>query len=279
MKYIYIIIGIIALFVIYNYNFIIEKYDNQALSKMKQYNVIFCSTIRNVSPYIENALKNVEKCGSKFNKYSVVLYENDSNDNTRELLEKNKKDNYHYVFENNITEKRRTVRIANGRNKILDKIYEININNEYQYMIMLDLDDVNKSGKFVDSIESCFTYPEDKWDVFTGNQIDRYYDLWALRKKGDMEYDCWQMINKHGDNDSNRHKYVYSKYKVYPQGKLLEVDSAFGGVAIYKLSSISNCRYVGNHPDDSEKCEHVEFNECIKRNGGKIFINTSFLTN
>ena len=61
MKYMYIIIGIITLLLIYKYNLIIENYDNNALSKMKQYNVIFCSTIRNVSPYIENGLKNIEK--------------------------------------------------------------------------------------------------------------------------------------------------------------------------------------------------------------------------
>jgi hypothetical protein len=57
----------------------------------------------------------------------------------------------------------------------------------------------------------------------------------------------------------------------------LEVDSAFGGAGIYKIQSIpEHCRYVGQHTNGKEKCEHIEFNECIKKNGSTIFINTSF---
>mgnify|MGYP003348483524 CR=1 FL=1 len=39
------------------------------------------------------------------------------------------------------------MRIANGRNKILEKA------KGYDFLIMLDLDDVNISGKFIDSID------------------------------------------------------------------------------------------------------------------------------
>jgi len=243
---------------------------------MKKYNVIFGGTVRNVEKYIEKGLFDIDRCGNKFNDYAVILYENDSKDKTRSILQKHKKENYHYIFEENVKEPLRTKRLANGRNKVLEKMHEINKDKYYDYFIILDMDDVNHSGKFVDSIETCFDY--ENWDVLTANSSGIYYDLWALRKKEDMEYDCWEKVNSHPFKMYARMKYVLSKYKNYPEEGLLEVDSAFGGAAIYKIESIpSHCKYVGTHPNGHEKCEHVEFNECIKKNGGTIFINTHFL--
>ena len=72
---------------------------------------------------------------------------------------------------------------------------EINKDKYYDYFIILDMDDVNYSGNFVDSIETCFDY--ENWDVLTANSSGIYYDLWALRKKEDMEYDCWEKVNNH----------------------------------------------------------------------------------
>lgn len=245
---------------------------------MKESNVIFAGTVRSVEKYMKNTITNIDLCGKQFNNYILIIYENDSNDNTRKILLDNKKDNYIYIFEDNITEPLRTMRISNGRNKILNKIREINKDNYYNYLIMMDMDDVNISGKFITSIKSCFEYTG--WDILTGNQSDNYYDLWALRKKEDMEYDLWKMIsiNKHISDAINI--YYHSKIKNYKPGNLLEVDSAFSGIAIYKLSSIPNdCYYHGKYNSGEEHCEHVEFHRCIKKSGKNIYINTSFLTN
>lgn len=252
--------------------------DEKSRIEMKKYNVIFGGTIRNVEKYIKNGLSDIDLCGQKFNDYALILYENDSSDNTRSILQDLKKDNYYYIFEDNVKEKLRTKRLENGRNKVLDKMREINQNEYYDYFIILDMDDVNSSGIFVDSIETCFEH--ENWDVLTANQTGKYYDLWALRKKHDMEYDCWEKVSQNRNNPFAKSIYVDSKYKNYPQTtELLEVDSAFGGAAIYKIQSIpEHCRYVGQHANGNEKCEHVEFNQCIKKNGGTIFINTRFIT-
>jgi hypothetical protein len=272
-------LGILLLISLFNNSK--EKFsggNEKSREEMKKYNVIFGGTIRNVEKYIKKGLSDIDLCGQKFNDYAVILYENDSDDNTRSILQDLKKDNYYYIFEDNVKEKLRTKRLANGRNKVLDKMRKINANGYYDYFINLDMDDVNSSGMFVDSIETCFEH--EKWDVLTGNQSGIYYDLWALRKKDDMEYDCHEKIRKHKYNPFAYYKYLRSRLKNYPQTtKLLEVDSAFGGAGIYKIQSIpEHCRYVGQHTNGNEKCEHVEFNECIKKNGGAIFINTRFLT-
>ena len=74
----------------------------------------------------------------------------------------------------------------------------------------------------------------------------------------------------------NKYIHVFDKFDT---GQRLEVDSAFGGIAIYKVSIIGDCKYIGSYDDGTELCEHVPFHQCIKENGGKIYINTDFLTN
>lgn len=258
-----------------------EKQEDLSVpERMKQYNVIFAGTIRNVERYLAKGLSHIDQCGQKFNQYAVVLYENDSVDATRAILQQSKKSNYHYLLEDKVSEPRRTMRIAHGRNRILDKVRELNADNTYDFLIMLDIDDVNDSGKFVQSIESCFLYED--WDVLTGNQTGTYYDLWALRKEGDLDYDCILKVAESDPKDEVEAFLKYWKSKDtlhYPQGHLHEVDSAFGGIAIYRLKAVPpQCRYVGSYPNGMEKCEHVDFHTCIKAHGGRMYLNTSFLT-
>jgi hypothetical protein len=289
---------------------------------MISYNAIFAGTARNVEKYIQKNLDSIDKCGAKFKSYIVIIYENDSEDNTRNILIKNFKHNYYYIFEDNITNPIRTTRIANGRNLILDKVRTINSmsNNMYDYLIMLDLDDVNESGTFINSIEECFKIDVEKWDGLMGNQSDKYYDIWALRCKGVMEYDCWEVYANGDDkvkedvtntmNNINFQRLSEGLGYLHPSGlsissipdaepldlpkvvgacerlpvnnNLIEVDSAFGGIAIYKIKSIpNNCYYKGTYIKNNNiyaKCEHVDFNETLKKNGGRLFILPTFLT-
>lgn len=273
----FLLVLIVILLVVLVNNKQIEGFSNNS---MKNYSVIFGATLRDVDKYLEKNLENIEKCGKKFKSFAVVIYENDSKDNTVKILEEKKKDNYHYIIETGKTTPIRTMRIANGRNNVLEKAQELNANNTYDYLIMLDMDDITVNGKFVDSIDSCFNDLD--WDVLTGNQSDRYYDKWALRKKGLLDYDCWIEANKAmaaGMSTQEAHNKYIHVFDKFDTGQRLDVDSAFGGIAIYKLSSIGDCKYIGSYEDGTELCEHVPFHQCIKENGGKIYINTDFLTN
>jgi len=264
-----ILIIIIFVFILIGSNKnIIEKYSDSVNNKMKKYNVIFAGTCRNVESYIKKVIEHIDDCGEKFNSYYLILYENDSTDKTREILEKNKKSNYFYIFEDNIKEARRTVRLERGRNLILDKIREINKDNYYQYLIIIDLDNVNRNGTFVKTIDNCFD--NEDWDVISANQNKRYYDTYALRYK-DLTYDCSAKRLAHGKKCGK----IMIKF---PPNQKIDVDSAFGGTTIYKLSSIPNhCKYNGKYKNGDEKCEHVDFNKCIKDSGKKIIIDTNFI--
>ena len=251
----------------------LNKDNLDELNIMKETHVIFGGPLRNVEKYLQKNLDNIDKCGSLFASYALILYENDSTDNTRDIMIKNKKDNYYYIFEDKVKEPSRTARLANGHNLILNKAREINKNNlnKYIYLILLDMDDVNNSGMFIDTIHTCFKYKN--WSAMFPTQTDKYYDIWALRIKDTFDYDCWAKKNIHLLENSKKEQ------KYYEPGQLIEVISAFGGAGIYRLESIPDkCKYIGKYYDNNEVCEHVPFNICISESGGKLYINTSFIT-
>ena len=267
----------------------VERYRRKL---MKNFNVIFAGCARNVEKCIKTNLDHINACGAKFKSFQLIIYENDSTDNTRTILNEAKKDNYHYIFEDNVTEPARTVRLAHGRNQIIAKMRELDTYGVYHYLIMMDLDNINSSGSFIDSIETCFDYETDDWDVLTANQTGGYYDLWALRYSEIIDGDFWK-DKYYKEEIEETQRIIIVPQLILPQDTLIEVDSAFGGIAIYKISSIpEDAKYVGKYPDDkpydhvcpikdisdyNQKCEHVDFHESIRNHGGRIFVNPHFI--
>jgi len=193
--------------------------------------------------------------------------------------------------------KYRTMIIAHGRNKLIEFV---DSKNAYDYMIMVDLDNVMTNFDQQGLIDA-FSYDLNSWDVLTGNCKGKYYDIWALRlNKANWSnshkkiwnrciyYDCWDMVlHRHQQGIDERLLHIRPFQKHIPRElPLLQVDSAFGGIGIYKVSKIKNCRYYGftrscsckqyipiYGPCRLETCEHVSFHEeMLKKNKAKIFI-------
>ena len=57
----------------------------------------------------------------------------------------------------------------------------------------------------------------------------------------------------------------------------IEVDSSFGGVAVYKREALQDVHYIGRDETGVDVCEHVPLHKQIKENGYKIFINPSLI--
>ena len=247
---------------------------------MKQYSVIIAGTCRDNEEYIKKTLAIFDKIGGQFKDYIVIIYENDSTDKTRDILLKNKKKNYTYIFEDNVDIKERTQRIAYCRNKILKNVDRIRQN--YDYLIMADMDDVINKGTIVNTINTCFKYPENRWSVMTANQKYEYYDVWALRVPGVLETDCWIDVakdRKRGVSEGQAEQRRIVKFQnPIPRVGLVEVNSAFSVVAVYRLKDIGGCTYNGLRENKSMVCEHVPFHECIRNRGHKVFINTEMYT-
>jgi len=249
---------------------------------IKNYSVVIAGCCINAEQFIKRNLFIIDEIGKKFESYKVVIYENDSTDNTRNVLKENKKSNYDYIFEDNINIKNRTERIAHCRNKILNHIR--NNYSNFDYMLMLDLDDILITGKLINTIHTCFLYKPEQWDAMFANCSDTYYDIYALRKKKYLTTCCWNNIHtlmKKGVPGNIAYDEWVTKYSInYPtDNKLISVLSAFGGAGLYKLKSLSDAKYIGVEPShiDQQICEHVPLHMNMINRGCKLYINPKML--
>jgi hypothetical protein len=243
-----------------------------------KYKIVIGGCARNCGPYLPKVLPKIKEITNFCSDYQIIIYENDSTDNTLELLNnfKNENKNVLIISEKDIDKRYplRTHRLAYTRNKIIDEINENNYMHKYDYFLNIDLDNINVNLD-IDSIKKLLD-SNFEFDVATANH-KKYYDYWALRTK---------KYNKNCCNDNGvcfKSPILldswFDKIKgtnIDKNAKPIKVLSAFEGLGIYKLKSISNCRYDGiekNPNSNEEDCEHVKFHECIRDKGNdKIYI-------
>ena len=262
-------------------------------------NVVICGCTINSASYIRKHLEHLYVLNGLFKTVDIVLYENDSSDNTVEVLKDLEKEGkIKLITERNIkaTLRARTAIIAHGRNKLVNYV---NSCDKYDFMIMIDLDTV-LSQSVKGSIENAFKFNTDDWDVLLGNCQKRYYDIWALRINKTqwtalhqsiwqwcLDYDCWDMIihrRQQGKDERLLHTRGYQKC-IPSHFPLIPVESGFNGIGIYKTSVIKNCSYNGfaskctciNYEVSGKciavQCEHVPFHNMIRnKNKGRLFI-------
>ena len=135
--------------------------------------------------------------------------------------------------------------------------------------------------------------PAMRYDVLTANSRPFFYDRWALRSRAlQMDYDCLS------DGQQVRARGSCAEYAldVSPTAPPVEVDSAYGGLALYRLDALrkrgaASCRYDGmGHACPCRlggsgcrcgrwpRCEHVAFHECLRRHGLRLAILPSLAT-
>jgi hypothetical protein len=215
------------------------------------------------------------------NSYCLVV-ESDSTDNTLNSLEnlKNLIPSFDYISLGHLAKKmpRRTERLAFARNHILEEVCNNPKYASVDYVVMADLDGINRSITR-EKIEACWELTE-PWDVITAVQSDRYYDIWALRHPDWNPIDCFtqrsrleSVIGKEAANNLA----VKAKQVVLPSLGMIEVDSAFGGLGIYKRDALLAGRYIGLDDSGNEACEHICFHTDLRKAGYRIFINCALV--
>lgn len=246
--------------------------------------VLVVGIVKDVEKTLKRDIKNVTTALSFFQDVHWFLVESDSSDNSKQtLLEvKNTNKNFDYVSIETLDKSFnfRTERLAIARNKYLAFIREHVDPIEYPYIVIADFNLLN----YKLSIESVLTsWSRSDWDVVTANQSARYYDVWALRHPLWSPNDCWEQhefLKKYIKNPEIVNSYALRSrmLKIPKDSNWIEVDSAFGGFAIYKSSFlIRDVFYEGKNEAGNMICEHVAFNRKIKDLGARIFINTSLI--
>ena len=230
--------------------------------------IIICGISRDNARELPSVIKNIEKSGKSFEDYRVVIFENDSKDGTKTILDEwgminNKVKILSEDFKNS---KRPSIAfMAMCRNKYLEEIQKPEYN-DFDYVMVVDMD-MSSGWDISDSMSK-----NNQWDAVCSNGVTdlfsgKMYDMFAFRNqefsKTPKDPDYWS-VN------------VPTGQKQYKSGPLIPVDSCFGGMAIYKKSILDGCLYESFDGD----CEHIGLHSCLKdKNGGKMFMNPNQILN
>ena len=243
-------------------------------------NFLVVGAISNCEKTIIPTINSLSESLKEADKVEYFFVESDSKDRSLNILKRLKNEIQYFNFEShgNLSKKlkSKTSRLAFCRNRYL---YYQRKNNKFlsYYLLVVDMDGIFRKFEcnLFDEINSAVD-----WAVMTANVKGRYYDIWALREDKWSPNDCWLAARQSQINGLNKYQsYVNNVYsrmiKVDKKNKNISVKSAFGGLAIYKISLIpKHAEYSGINSDGDEICEHVKFHESIyNMQSGKIFIN------
>jgi len=204
-------------------------------------NCCICGPVKNCGPYLIKVLENIEKIGSLFHEYTILIYYDKSNDNTLEILKdyQNKNPRFKLYINSNPMSPFRTHNIAIARNFCLNYIRE---NKDiYPFFIMMDFDDVNCKEVKINTLDK-YLKRED-WDGLSFNTSPNYYDIWGLS--------IWPYCFSYNHFENNVRNYdiiqnyVTALLNKLPSGGLLPCISSFNGFSIYRTNKFLNTYYDG----------------------------------
>jgi len=203
-----------------------------------------CGPVRNCGPFLDKVLQNIEKIGSIFDDYEILIFYDPSNDNTLDILKsyqtKNKRLNF-YVNKT-LVSKYRTHRLAYARNFCLNYVKSLDLN-EYPFFIMMDFDDVNCKDVNPEVLNRYLSRTD--WDGLSFNTVPKYYDIWALSiYPYCFSYNHFKNTPIHDYHSIQ--KYIDNKLNKLKKGQLLRCISSFNGFSIYRSNKFVNSSYDGN---------------------------------
>jgi len=250
---------------------------------IKDKSVLIAGTARNVENFISQSISKLTHSFSGFKQIHYLIIESDSSDNTIAVLQRltSELPNFRYISKGLLQEKMplRTERLATCRNEYLKEIRENPIYTQIDYVAIADLDGVNNLLT-PEAVMSCWNRSD--WDVVAANQAGPYYDIWALRHDVWCPNDCWEqfrfLLGGGVPRDMALFAAVYSKMLRVPKNiEWIPVNSAFGGLAIYRRDALMRGSYAGSNARGEEICDHPNLHKTLIEDGRKIFINTQLI--
>jgi len=257
---------------------------------------LFVGCAKDCAKTLPGVLLNIDRMSKLFGETAFVFVENDSRDSTKQQLQlwcRSKPSPSHLLSLDGLAAacSIRTVRLETARNCYLSMIRSRFCH--YDFVFVLDCDDVNTAEIDLDAVRYAIDFLRQGTNyagVFA-NSGKFYYDLWALRHAERCPADVWEeacdYVFRHRVSDDEAFDQTFSKriFSLQADAPPLEVDSAFGGFAIYKVTSVlrNKRRFLGHKrkvipaPHGSievgwQCCEHVPFNAGFRELGERLFI-------
>lgn len=261
------------------------------------YRVIICTLARNAGNSLARCAKRLELLGETWLEYKVIVFENDSTDDTRagllawqqanpcvKLIEcgfiaPHCKFNHERGYQLEMTGKarQRMIQMAIYRNMCLEEVEKEDP--RFTHVIVADFDGEGYIDR--DGMREVMQRAED----FDGVACNGRMHLPPLFATG-VTYDSLAFLSADvplGEQlrMTEAQRFVahtsYARWK-FPRGvTLVPVLSGFNGLAIYNRVSIHGLRYE-SMPDDILGCEHVGLHVAMARAGyGRFFIAPNFI--
>ncbi|MHB8900205.1 MAG: glycosyltransferase family A protein [Thermoguttaceae bacterium] len=237
--------------------------------RMRQRRVILCGLARDTAEFLPLTIARMERLGGYFADYRVIIYENDSQDHTLDLLQRWAHRNWRVTVLNETRQDplnlpcrcpRRGGRMAYYRNRYRDHVESSY--RDFDDVLVADTD--LAGGWSYDGIAHSYSYHT--WD-FMGSFGVIYrrrgwdpnciyqFDAWAFRRDDDYQALATKEVN----------------HMRWLRGQpLVPVTSCFGGLGLYRLAAFLAGRYAGGD------CEHIGLHRSMRANGfPHIYLNPS----
>lgn len=226
-------------------------------------NCCICGPVKNCGPYLQKVLENMEKIGSIFDDYQILIYYDKSRDNTLDILKKYQQTNSKMLFYVNKkpVSPFRTHNLAIARNLCFNFVRKNR--DKYPFFIMMDCDDVNCKEVNTDILKK-YLYTNN-WDGLSFNTTPKYYDIWGLsihpfcfsynHFKNNVEY--YNIIQN----------YVDGLLKATSKNDLLPCISSFNGFSIYRTNKFLNTYYDGKVRLDLIPKSNLESHKNVTKSG------------
>jgi hypothetical protein len=259
----------------------VQDWEKQkGLWRMKKKRIIFTGLARDLQGIIGINLDRLIHLGQCFADFRIIIYENDSRDQTREILQEYQRQWPQHVVILSETHslppalsfgehnKKRFTKMAWFRNKYLQEIRQPKYQ-DFDYVAVLDLDIVG--GIHTEGFISTFA-SDHKWDMVGANGINyksisqEYYDPLAFRD------DHMRRIRHHCVDDCDRFSLAQQPIINPQKSEWIPITSGFAGLAIYRKVVLMQCDYHGYD------CEHITLHDCMLNKGfHHLYINPRML--
>ena len=264
---------------------------------MKSRKVLFAGCARDCAEFLPDIFSNLTRLSSLFTQSAFICVENDSSDGTGEALASYQPSvpGMHLIRLDGLAARlpQRTLRIAFARNAILEYARQWEDVREFDYVMLLDLDNVSSHPLDLAAIDAALNWMEHSERIagVFPNQLGTYYDMWALRHPSICPADLWeevydyQMANGVSDQEAFDAVFAPRTFNIPVDFPALSVESAFGGLGIYKMQHFLNAPnpYIGSKVKvvnqrgsrgiiNWQTCEHVHFHQGLRARGGELYI-------